>query len=453
MCILEVFMMGFGSMWNKILLFVCLWFVACSAIDPEVPDYESLGNDPLPVVEIKSASKVFLREATLSISLSPKSSRMPRCLYLCYGKDSDQPDTTRLKIDLLPFYEEETIDVKLTNLLPATLYYCRVYAETRKEKGYSEMFKFWTATSDTDIAWEKVVDFPNRGAFYNQAFSIGEDLYFLESEIYKQMNVGGTAILKFVPASCSWEKLTDFPGGKRCDPVIYVVNDKIYMGFGFVVEVTGANRPMGDLWEYDLTDRSWRLISDSQGGYAALMASFVYRDKAYLVSTDAMWEKFPMTVRMFDLLSGEWTKNADFPGEKVEEALTLVVNDRIFIVGGRFAYGKNPAHSSCLWEYVPDTDTWFRRADFPGTARSDMLGFVVKGRLFAGFGYENTRGEWLDYTRDLWEYLPDQDVWMPRAGITMWKPDYFTFSVSTDQGGYIGCANHGLWMYSPDKDK
>jgi hypothetical protein len=69
------------------------------------------------------------------------------------------------------------------------------------------------------------------------------------------------------------------------------------------------------------------------------------------------------------------------------------------------------------------------------------------------FGYENMRGDWLDYTRDLWEYLPDRDVWEPRAGITMWKPDYFTFSAGTDQGGYIGCAKDGLWMYSPEKDK
>ena len=59
----------------------------------------------------------------------------------------------------------------------------------------------------------------------------------------------------------------------------------------------------------------------------------------------------------------------------------------------------------------------------------------------------------LDYTRDLWEYLPDRDVWEPRAGITLWKPDYFTFSAGTDQGGYIGCAKDGLWMYSPEKDK
>lgn len=127
-------------MWNNILFFACIWFCACSTMDPEIPDYESLENDPLPIATIKSASRVFLREATLSIVLSPTSSRIPRRLYLCYGKDSDRPDTLQLKVDLLPLYKDGTIDVKITNLLPATLYYCRVYAETRNEKGYSGMY-------------------------------------------------------------------------------------------------------------------------------------------------------------------------------------------------------------------------------------------------------------------------------------------------------------------------
>lgn len=289
MCISGAFMMEFGSMWNNILFFACIWFCACSTMDPEIPDYESLENDPLPIATIKSASRVFLREATLSIVLSPTSSRIPRRLYLCYGKDSDRPDTLQLKVDLLPLYKDGTIDVKITNLLPATLYYCRVYAETRNEKGYSDVFKFRTSTSDTDIAWKKIADFPDRKAFYNRAFTIGKDIYFQECEMDGLMNVGGTAILKFTPASCIWEKLTDFPGGKRCDPVIYVMNDKIYMGLGHTTNGDSLVNLQNDFWEYDLSDRSWRPMSDSPGCYSALMASFVYKDKGYLISTGAMW--------------------------------------------------------------------------------------------------------------------------------------------------------------------
>lgn len=446
-------MTGFGGMWNRILLGIWIVLCGCSAMDPGIPEYESLENDPLPAVTIQSASGVFLREATLSIALSPAGSRTPRRLYLCYGRDSDLPDTTQLKIDLLPLYKEGIIEVKVTNLLPATLYYCRVYAETRNEKGYSEPFKFRTSTSDTDIAWEKIADFPNRKGLYNRAFTIGEELYFQECGMTGWTNAGGTAIWKFAPASGRWEKWTDFPGGERCDPVLYVMKDKLYMGFGYTLMPDGSIRLMDDWWEYDWTARSWRPIPDSPGCYSTLMASFVHKERGYLVSTGAMWDEYPMTVWMFDPVSGKWSKRADFPGEKVSNTLVLVAEERVFVICGRFAYGKDPFHSNCLWEYVPDTDTWFRRADFPGTGRSDMHGFVIDGRLYAGFGYENTRGEWLDYTRDLWEYLPERDVWEPRAGITKWKPDYFTFSAGTDQGGYIGCANDGIWMYSPEKDR
>ena len=123
------------------------------------------------------------------------------------------------------------------------------------------------------------------------------------------MNVGGTAILKFTPASCIWEKLTDFPGGKRCDPVIYVMNDKIYMGLGHTTNGDSLVNLQNDFWEYDLSDRSWRPMSDSPGCYSALMASFVYKDKGYLISTGAMWEEYPMMVRMFDPVSGNGPKS------------------------------------------------------------------------------------------------------------------------------------------------
>lgn len=46
-------------MWNNILFFACIWFCACSTMDPEIPDYESLENDPLPIATIKSASPGF----------------------------------------------------------------------------------------------------------------------------------------------------------------------------------------------------------------------------------------------------------------------------------------------------------------------------------------------------------------------------------------------------------
>lgn len=440
-------------MWNKILFGVCLWLCACSAMDPEIPDYESWGDDPLPVVSIKSASPVFLREATLSIAISPASDRMPRRFYLCYGTDSDRPDTMQCKIDLLPLYQEGIIEVKMTNLLPATLYYCRVYAEGRKEKDYSEVFKFRTSVADADIAWKKIADFPDRKAFYELAFVMGNDLYFQECEINEQMNVGGTAIWKFASDSCLWERMADFPAGKRSNPVVYVLKDKVYMGLGHVVGENGICNLMSDLWEYDLSDRSWRLLPDSPGCYSSLMASFVYKDKGYLISTGGMWADFPMTVEVLDPVSGSWSKKADFPGEKVSNTLVLVAKDRVFVMGGRFAYGSDPLLSNHLWEYVPDTDTWFRRADFPGTGRSDMRGFVVDGRLYAGFGYENIYGEWLNYTRDLWEYVPERDVWESRAGITLWLPDYLSFSAGTDRGGYIGSADYGLWMYSPEKDK
>lgn len=440
-------------MWNRILFFACLWLCACSLVDPEIPEYVSPIDDPLPAVTIQSADKIFLREATLHITLTSESNHPLRRLYLCYSRELDQPDTTQMKIDLLPIYTEKTIHVNVTNLLPSTTYYCRVYAETRTDHCYSSSFKFRTSTSDSDIAWTEVTGFPNRKGFYNCVFTIGEDLYFQECETLNYSNRGGTAIWKFSPSAGSWEHITDFPGGKRIDPVVYVIKDKVYMGFGFAVQEDGQKQIKDDIWQYDCKERSWQLLPESPGGYSAVMSSFVYKDKGYLISTDAMWDEFPMYVKRFDPETGKWTPLSDFPGKKMNRTLTLVVDDRIFVVGGSFSYGSDPNYSNNLWEYVPDTDTWFRRADFPGSSRFEMRGFVIGNRMYAGFGYTNGYEDYIDYVNDLWEYIPSRDVWESRSAFTMWKPAELTFSVGTDQGGYLGSATLGLWMYSPEKDR
>lgn len=249
------------------------------------------------------------------------------------------------------------------------------------------------------------------------------------------------------------EKQILFSHIKRCNPIVYVIKNQMYMGLGGVNKIEGQSEIKSDIWKFNLSNHTWQMLLESPGGYSSLMSSFVHKEKGYLVSTGAMWQQFPMEVFSFDPMSDKWIRRSNFPGKKVNNTLTLVVKDRVFIVGGSFAYGSNPLNSNCLWEYVPETDSWFRRADFPGGRRLKMQGFVIDDRMFAGFGYENTYDDILHYVSDLWEYIPEKDVWEARSAFTLWKPNELTVSIGTDQAGYVGSVNEGLWRYSPEKDK
>jgi hypothetical protein len=67
-----------------------------------------------------------------------------------------------------------------------------------------------------------------------------------------------------------------------------------------------------------------------------------------------------------------------------------------------------------LWEYIPVTDKWFKKASFPGSARYDAVAFTAdgKGYLFSGELF-------LRPFNDLWQYTPVSNEPPIAAGFTM----------------------------------
>ena len=62
-----------------------------------------------------------------------------------------------------------------------------------------------------------------------------------------------------------------------------------------------------------------------------------------------------------------------------------------------------------FWEYDPDNDTWTRKADFGGTARSNAVGFSIGNK-----GYIGT-ANWGNSSDDFWEYDPATDIWTRKS--------------------------------------
>ncbi|RRB03938.1 kelch repeat-containing protein [Larkinella rosea] len=60
-----------------------------------------------------------------------------------------------------------------------------------------------------------------------------------------------------------------------------------------------------------------------------------------------------------------------------------------------------------LWAYDPITNTWTKRADFPGPVRQRGTGFSLARKGYFGLGL-TPDGQGL---RDLWQYDPDSDRW------------------------------------------
>ncbi len=72
-----------------------------------------------------------------------------------------------------------------------------------------------------------------------------------------------------------------------------------------------------------------------------------------------------------------------------------------------YVVNQRPGQPTRLWAYNPATDSWTKRADFPGDARQRGSAFALARKGYFGLGLSpDGRG-----LRDLWQYDPVTDRW------------------------------------------
>ena len=99
---------------------------------------------------------------------------------------------------------------------------------------------------------------------------------------------------------------------------------------------------------------------------------------------------------------GNWNqyRTADLP-EPGGTLATFRIGTTGYVVNQRPGL---PAH---LWAFDTRTEVWNRRADFPGTARRQGIGFTAGGVGFFGLGIDANE----ETLRDIWQYNPTTNQW------------------------------------------
>jgi hypothetical protein len=98
--------------------------------------------------------------------------------------------------------------------------------------------------------------------------------------------------------------------------------------------------------------------------------------------------------------------------------------------------------------YDPGTDTWTKKANFGGTARSEATGFSIGNKGYIGIGQRRNEG-----TNDFWEFDPGTNTWIQKADFGG-GPRHFAVGISIGNRGYIGTGVYpyykDFWEYTPD---
>lgn len=107
---------------------------------------------------------------------------------------------------------------------------------------------------------------------------------------------------------------------------------------------------------------------------------------------------FAKSLRSLRTLRLIWTQKTDFGGSARIDTTGFAIANKGYIGTGNFDPPKND-----FWEYDPLTNVWVQKADFGSTPRFGADGFSISGKGYIGTGYDED-----SYTKDFWEYIPNE---------------------------------------------
>ena len=146
-----------------------------------------------------------------------------------------------------------------------------------------------------------------------------------------------------------------------------------------------------------------------------------------------------------------WTNKENFGGVGRGSAVGFSIGSKGYI--GTGIDDEFLEETKDFWEYDPALDVWTQKADFGGSAREDAVGFSIgnKGYLGTGSSFFPTV-----YYKDFWEYDPDLNTWTQKSNFGGTARDV-AIGFSIGNRGYIGTGYDGnakkdFWEYDPVLD-
>jgi N-acetylneuraminic acid mutarotase len=294
--------------------------------------------------------------------------------------------------------------------------------------------------------WVQLDDYPGLGRNHPITFSIGTDGYVLAGE-----NENGYYVkdfYKYDTTTDTWAQLPNFPGFPRGYAYGLEYNGKAYVGFG-----NFDLGPLDDLWEYDPATEQWTELASCPCGGRLHPAMLEAGGKIYVGlgdnddgNLDDWWA--------YDFASDTWEQKANFIAEPRHHPYFFTIDD-IAYVG--FGHGDDAIFND-FYKYEPLIDMWSQVASLPSQGRVAGTQFVYNGKGYAlsGDGEGHTHLE----TGELWQYTPETDSWFsvpPHPGTSKWAPGCFVvgsvlyFTSGVQYTNWIPETLNDLWRFHLDE--
>jgi N-acetylneuraminic acid mutarotase len=238
----------------------------------------------------------------------------------------------------------------------------------------------------------------------------------------------------------------------------FSINSKGYICAGFYDDgVDGDLFRATDTWEFDPSTSAWTQKADYPSLDTYGGATFVIGNSAYIVASGNQenWQ--------YNQTANTWSQKANFPRQR-QYTTGFSVGGVGYVGGGDNMTGPGANHFSNEWYmYVPAFDNWTRIANFPGRKRENALGFVVGNNGYVCLG-DSSDYSVNDYFHDLWQYNAPTNTWTKKAEFPA-KGRRDAVGLSVNGAGVVTTGVYGTlefassstavkdtWKYTPGTD-
>ena len=247
-----------------------------------------------------------------------------------------------------------------------------------------------------------------------------------KNQAFKELPGAGiqpvTAALTSPVIAGIWTRIADAAMAGRYHAFSFSINNKGFVGGGSNADFLF---PVYDFWSYDPSADLWTQKADVPDGPRVGAAAFAIGEKGYISTGFTMSDPHMIfgnksDTWMYDAGSNTWTRKADFPGISRGGAVGISINNRGYVGTGAHhnVYPIGDDVFKDWWEYDPATNRWNRKKDFPGTARCYAIGSPLLATSLGclGFGCSGVISAAANFN-DWYQYDAAADSWYYK-GIT-----------------------------------
>ena len=251
--------------------------------------------------------------------------------------------------------------------------------------------------------WQQKANFFSNGRKGVFSFSIN-------GTVYVGGGVGHLDFWSYTPSTNAWNYIGNIPGvlRYRAYATTFTVRGK-----GYVVGGTDSGALKNDIWAYDPSTNLWTQQTSSIPNAARMkLFSFTVNDRAYIGGGEDATGADLKDFFMYDPLGDSWTNKKDLPFT-LKSAYAFAPqgvtteNKYTPMRGGYVSCGiQGGVTDTTTYFYDSSSDSWARKAGFPGDRRYGGACFTVGATPYCVMGSNGTNA-----FEDIWSFNASGNKW------------------------------------------